>query len=155
MQNQQFLIGKFMGSRRIAMVGVSRTPGDFSRRLWKEFRFRGYDVVPVHPLQEEIDGVRAFHRLQEVTPAPDAALLMVGRENRRRALEDCLAAGITLVWVYGIGGRKEIGEELLSWAEAQNLHVVAGHCPFMFFPDTPLLHRIHRAVNKLTGSFPR
>ena len=39
----------FLASRRIALVGFSRNPKDFSRMLDQQLRERGYEVVPVHP----------------------------------------------------------------------------------------------------------
>ncbi|PYX41387.1 MAG: CoA-binding protein, partial [Acidobacteria bacterium] len=46
----------FLALRRIAMVGVSRDPEDFSRKLFREMCDRGYDMVPVNLVAEEIDG---------------------------------------------------------------------------------------------------
>jgi predicted CoA-binding protein len=40
---------EFLTSRRIALVGFSRSPKDFSRLLDREFRRLGIDVVQVHP----------------------------------------------------------------------------------------------------------
>ena len=50
------LIADFLAQRRFAMVGVSRNPGDFSRMLFREFLKRGYEVVPVHPDCQAMDG---------------------------------------------------------------------------------------------------
>jgi len=36
----------FLALKRIAMVGVSRDPKDFSRHLFREMYSRGYDMVP-------------------------------------------------------------------------------------------------------------
>ncbi len=42
-------IEDFLAQKRIAMVGVSRHPKDFSADLFQELRRRGYDMVPVNP----------------------------------------------------------------------------------------------------------
>ena len=42
-------IDSFLSCRRIAVVGVSRDPKDFSRAVLRELLKRGYDVVPVSP----------------------------------------------------------------------------------------------------------
>jgi predicted CoA-binding protein len=39
-------VQEFLASRRIALVGFSRNPRDFSRMLDAPFRARGYEVVP-------------------------------------------------------------------------------------------------------------
>lgn len=43
-------INDFLSHRRIALVGVSRNPQDFSRAVFRELATRGYEVVPVNPL---------------------------------------------------------------------------------------------------------
>ena len=42
-------IDDFLSRKRLALVGVSRNPQDFTRSMFREFRRRGYDVVPVNP----------------------------------------------------------------------------------------------------------
>ncbi len=42
-------IDGFLALKRVAMVGVSRDPRDFSRMLFREMKKRGYDMVPVNP----------------------------------------------------------------------------------------------------------
>ena len=66
----------FLAQRRIALVGISRRPSDMSRTLFRELRARGYDVVPVNPELLSVDGVPCLHRLQDVSPRVDGALLM-------------------------------------------------------------------------------
>src|SRR4029453_4560268 len=66
----------FLAQGRIALVGVSRDPRDLSRTLFRELRQRGYDVVPVHPTLESVDGVPFARGLQDVSPPADGALLM-------------------------------------------------------------------------------
>ena len=51
-------IDKFLSNHRIALVGVSRNPQDFSRAVFRELTARGYDVVPVNPLSlAEVSGI--------------------------------------------------------------------------------------------------
>jgi len=46
-------IQSFLDLKRLAVVGVSRNPTDFTRVLFREFRNRGYDAVPVNPAVRE------------------------------------------------------------------------------------------------------
>jgi predicted CoA-binding protein len=155
MQHESFLIEKFLKCKQIAMVGVSRDPRSFSRQVWGAFRSRGYDIRPVHPAGSEIDGVASVQHISELLPRPDCALIMVRQDAQRPLLEECLAAGIDLVWIYGIRGRRDVDEGLLKWCDSVNLKVIAGQCPFMFLPETPFYHRIHRGINRMFGWHPR
>src|SRR5579885_654854 len=55
-------IQDFLAQKRIAFVGVSRDPKDFSCSLFREFVKRGYDVVPVNPNASEVMGRQTFKR---------------------------------------------------------------------------------------------
>ena len=58
----------FLSQKRLAFVGVSRQPKDYSRALFREFGARGYDAVPVNPAIAEIEGCRCFARVQDIEP---------------------------------------------------------------------------------------
>src|SRR5256885_15710176 len=98
-------IQDFLGQKRFAIVGVSQSPKDFSRALFREFRERGYDPVPVNPAAREIEGQPCFPCLQEIQPPVDAVLLMTSPAVTDTVVRDCAEAGIKLVWMYRAGGR--------------------------------------------------
>ena len=52
------IINDFLAQKRIAMVGISREPRNFSVSLFQELCRRGYDMVPVNPNTPN-DGVRS------------------------------------------------------------------------------------------------
>jgi acyl-CoA synthetase (NDP forming) len=126
-------IDRFLACKRIAIAGVSRNPKDFTRSLFNEFRRRGYDVIPVTPHAAEIDGIPCASHVQDVAPAPDAVLLMTSAAVTPSVVQACAAAGVRRIWIY-----RDTGCEIPDGMQA-----VAGECPFMFFPNTGLIHRIH------------
>jgi len=148
-------IHDFLSRKRIAMIGVSRNPNDFSRSLFREFLARGYDVVPVHPNAGEVEGKACFSRPQNITPPVEGALLMTAPEVTDRVVEDCAEAGIQSVWMYRAAGAGAVSRGAVAFCEAKGIAVVAGECPFMFFPHNGLLHGLHGVVRKITGWYPR
>ncbi|MBI1739477.1 MAG: CoA-binding protein, partial [Candidatus Koribacter versatilis] len=59
MANQQGsleTIEDFLAQKRIAMAGISRDPANFSVKLFEELCRRGYDVVPVNPNLQAVQG---------------------------------------------------------------------------------------------------
>ena len=155
MSSQHELIERFLRAKRIALVGVSRNPADFSRTLWKELRSRSYDMVPVNTHQQDIDGIRCYRSLNAISPPVDAVLIMVGKTETANVITDCILAGVPLVWVYGVMGEKDIAPEVLSLANAAGLNLIAGQCPYMFLNNTAWFHGLHRFGWKLLGKFPR
>jgi predicted CoA-binding protein len=148
-------IDGFLALKRIAVVGVSRNPKEISYTLWQELRQRRYDAVPVNPAADTIDGVRCYASVRDIEPPVEGALVMTTAAVAEQVIEDCVAAGIDHVWLYGgLGGGATSGATVAA-AERHGLDAIAGHCPYMFLPGTPVFHGIHAVGKKLTGSYPK
>jgi uncharacterized protein len=148
------LIDEFLSIKRFAMIGVSRNKRDFSRRLFDELTVQGYDVIPVNPGAVAIEGKRCFRKIQEIEPRVSCALILTPRSITDRILLECADAGITLVWVYGISGAKDIGPDTLRIAEQHGIRIVPGYCPYMFMHDPAIIHQLHRFIWKAIGRYP-
>jgi predicted CoA-binding protein len=147
-------IDSFLARKRLAVVGVSRNPRDFTRSLFQELRRRGYDVAPVNPDATEMDGQRCYARVQDIAPPVEGALLMTSPAVTELVVRDCHAAGIHNIWMYRAAGAGAVSPAALAFCQSQGMSVVAGECPFMFLPDTPWFHRFHGFCRKLVGNYP-
>jgi predicted CoA-binding protein len=148
-------IDGFLALKRIAVVGVSRDPKEISYTLWQELRQRRYDAVPVNPAATEIDRVPCYASVRDIDPPVEGALIMTTAAVAEQVLEDCAAAGIHHVWLYGGMGGGATNRSTVAEAERLGLDAVAGHCPYMFLPGTPFFHGLHGLGKKLTGSYPK
>ncbi len=144
----------FLAQRRIALVGVSRDPKDFSRMLFREMCSRGYDMVPVNPAAGELENKTCLAHVQEINPPAEAALLMTAPRDTERVARDCVEAGIHRVWMFRGGGQGAVTPEAVSCCHLNDVRLVEGYCPFMFLPHTSFIHRVHRFLMKLVGSHP-
>ncbi len=135
----------FLASKRIAIAGVSRNPRDFSRMLFREFRSRGYDVVPVNPNLAEVEGVPCVATVAEISPAAEAALLLTPPAMNPRLSGECVEAGIRKIWIY----------RRAAQPAPEGVDLISGECPFMFLPRTGGIHRFHGFCRKLVGSYPK
>ena len=147
-------IEDFLAQKRIAIVGVSRDPKDFSTSLFREFVKRGYDVVPVNPKSTEVLGRPCFAHVHDVQPRPDAVLLMTTPEISEIVVKDCQQAGIRHIWMYRATGAGAVSPIAVEFCRQQGISVVAGECPFMFFPKNGF-HSIHGFIRKITGRYPK
>lgn len=148
-------IRQFLAHKRIAFVGLSRNPKDFSTSLFTELVRRGYDVVPVNPGAADILGHRCFPRVKDIQPAAEVALLMTTPPVTSAVVRDCANAGIQGVWMYRGGGAGAVSEEAIDFCRARNIDVIAGECPFMFLPAAGALHWVHGCIRKITGRYPK
>ncbi len=149
-------IDDFLALKRIAVIGVSRNPRDFTRMLFREFRKRGYDAVPVNPAVAEVDGIPCASSVEAVTPPPQGALLLTKPEITEKAVRECAAAHVSMVWMYRAVGAGAGSQEAAEFCRSHGISAVEGECPFMFFPHTGFLpHGLHGCIRKFTGSYPK
>jgi predicted CoA-binding protein len=148
-------IEDFLAQKRIAMIGVSRNPKDFSAVLFEELRKRGYDMVPVNPNASEVQGQISFARVQDIQPPVDGALLMTTAEVTDQVVSDCADAGIRRIWMYRAGGKGAVSEKAVAFCRERGIQVVPGQCPFMFLPSAGGIHKFHGFVRKITGRYPK
>jgi uncharacterized protein len=152
--SSMLMIQDFLGQKRLAVVGVSRQPKDFSLTLFRELRKRGYDAVPVNPQAEQIDEQPCFARLQDVHPSVDGALLMTSPSGTDVVVRDCAEAGVKRVWMYRASGAGAVSPDAIKYCEEHGIAVIPGECPFMFLPKGSWYHRFHGMLRKFTGSYP-
>jgi predicted CoA-binding protein len=147
-------IDDFLQQHRIAMVGVSRDPKDFSRSLFREMRKRGYDMVPVNLFAEELEGEECFRSLDRISPKVDAVLLMTPFWEAEGVVRQCAELGITSVWMYRAGKKGAGTQKAIDYCKEHGIRVVEG-CPLMFIRGTALIpHRAHGFILKLIGQYP-
>jgi len=148
-------VDDFLALKRIAVVGVSRNPKEISNTLWQELRQRRYDAIPVNPATTEIDGKQCYATVKDIDPPVEGALIMTTAAVAEQVIEDCAAAGVHHVWLYGGLGGGATSETTVAAAERHGLDTVSGHCPYMFLPGTPVFHKMHGFGKKVTGSYPK
>jgi predicted CoA-binding protein len=136
----------FLAQRRIAIVGVSHDPDDFSRQILREFREREYDVVPVNPGYHDIDRLDCYARVADIQPPVDGALLMTSPAVTDSVVRECVAAGIPRIWMY------RRSDPAVAFCESHGVAVVAGECPLMYLSETGWIHRLHGWLHHMGAS---
>jgi predicted CoA-binding protein len=147
-------IEDFLANKRLAVVGLSRNPKDFSHAVFRELSSRGYDLVPVNPFAKELAQKRCFARVQDIAPTVDGALLMTSPAETEQAVKDCAEAGIRRVWMHGGVGQGAVSQSAVEFCRQNNIRLVEGYCPLMFLRDEAYIHRAHRSILKLVGRYP-
>ena len=148
-------IKEFLGQKRLAIIGVSQNPQDFSRALFREFENRGYDVIPVNPGATEIEGHKCFAHVQDIQPPISTALLMTSPAVTEAVVRDCAEAGVQRVWMFRGGGTGAVSRNAIGFCDSNGITVIPGECPFMFLPSTVWFHRLHGWIRRIGGSYPR
>jgi predicted CoA-binding protein len=152
--NSMKSVEDFLHLKRLAVVGVSRQPADFSRSLFRELAERNYDVVPVNPNTNEIEGRQCYSTVRDIQPPVEGALLMTDPAVTEAAMQDCDSAHIRHVWMFRGGGRGSVSESAVAYGKSHGIEMVVGECPFMFLSNSGWFHHFHGFVRKITRSYP-
>ncbi len=67
-----------MKTERVVIVGASDNPGRYSHKALLLLSRHGHEVVPVHPLLAEIEGVKVVSDLSAITGKVDTVTMYVG-----------------------------------------------------------------------------
>jgi len=145
------VIDDFLAQRHLAFVGVSHDPKEFSAGVYRELKSHGYELTPVNPHAEEIDGDRCWSSICEIPEGIDGAIVMVPADRSAEVVQECIDRGIPRVWLHKGGGPSSVSEEAVALCRDHGIEVVDGACPMMFMEDATWFHRAHRWGRSVTG----
>lgn len=146
---------EFLAHEQVAVTGVSRTPGSHgSNVVYRRLKERGYDVYPVNPNAEEVEGDRCFPDLASIPGGVEAVVIGTRPDRARRTVEECERLGINLVWMHRSVGCGSVSEEATAYGREHGMTVIDGGCPLMFGPTADGGHRVMRWIFTLNRHVP-
>jgi predicted CoA-binding protein len=147
---------EFLAQKRVAVTGVSRTPGRHgSNAVYKRLRERGYDVFAVNPNADEVEGDRAYRDLHSIPGGVAAVVIGTRPEIADETVRECAELGIEHVWMHRGPGAGSVSKTAADFGRARGLTVIDGGCPCMFGPTADPGHKVMRALLTLTGNVPK
>lgn len=147
---------EFLDKKRIAVTGVSRTNQSHgSNSVFKRLRSTGYDVFPVNPNADEIDGAACYPDLASIPGGVEAVVIGTRPELADEAIRECVELGIQHVWMHRGPGKGSVSKTAANFGRSHGLHVIDGGCPLMFGPTADVVHKCFRPLLTLAGSVPR
>ena len=147
---------EFLSHKRVAVTGVSRTPGNHgSNVVYKRLRERGYEVFAVNPNASEVEGDPAFHDLHAIPGGVETVVIGTRPEIAEETMRECAELGIEYVWMHRGPGAGSVSKTAAKYGREHGIIVIDGGCPCMFGPTADFGHKAMRAVFTLTGNVPR
>lgn len=123
-EEQQRLIADFVNRRRWAVVGASQDRSKFGNRVFRNLRDAGYQVYAVNPKGGEVEGVQAYHALDDLPEPPEVIDLVVPPAVTNQVVKDAARLGISRVWMQP-GAESE---EAIAYCTSHGIQVVHGAC---------------------------
>ena len=141
------LIDDFISSKRIAVVGMSRSGKKFGNMASKELRAKGYEIFPVHPEAHEIDGLACYPDLKSLGGKVEAVWISVPPAKVPAVLEEAAQIGLKNIWLQQGAWSNEVQETI----DQLKLPVVSRKCILMYAPPVKSAHKFHRIIVGIFG----
>ena len=156
MQTIQEAAAEFLARKRIAVTGYSRHPQSHAGNyVFQRLKECGYDVFPVNPNADVIEGVACYHDLRSIPGGVEAVVIGTGPDHAEETMRECAALGIRHVWMHRSFGKGSVSKGAAEYGREQGIHVIAGGCPLMFAPVSDPGHQFMRVLCRMTGNLPR
>ncbi len=111
-------------AKTIAVVGASEKPWRDSHRIFLFLKQKGYHVLPVNPVYQEIDGVKCYPTLQSIGEHIDIVDVFRNPDAVGEVVKDAIAAHAKALWLQlGV-----VNIAAAQKAESAGMQVVMDHC---------------------------
>ncbi len=107
-------------SKVVAVVGASNNRQKFGNKAVRAFLRGGYEVVPIHPHETTIEGLRVYRSVLDVPGTIDMASFYVPPDIGEQVIEDVARKGIAEVWL-NPGAESDA---LIAKARALSIHPI-------------------------------
>ena len=96
----------------IALIGASNDRSKYGNKIYRDLRNKGYNVTPINPKEEKIEGDRAYSSIEEMKELPDIANFVVPPPVAIKIAQNITNLGIKHLWFQPGSESKELEEWL-------------------------------------------
>ncbi len=86
-------------SKVVAIIGASSNRQKFGNKAVRAFVRQGYTVVPIHPTESEVEGLKAYRSVLDVPGTIDMASFYVPPDIGLQVIETVATKQIPEVWL--------------------------------------------------------
>jgi predicted CoA-binding protein len=145
----------FLSQKNLAVVGVSRNGKAAANMIYKTLRDKGYQVYPINPQAETVEGDRCYPELKSLPSKPDGVFMMTRPEVTLQVVQECIDLGVRRVWMhenaFAGAANSSVSKEAVEMCQAYQMEVIAGGCPMMFLEFG---HKCMRWILGAMGKLP-
>ena len=135
----------FAKFNRFAVLGLSRNPKSFSRQACAFLKTEGYEIYPVNPNTDVIEGQACYNSVESL-PAVPAAIFFTPPRVTESLLPVCKDKGIINVWFQQGSADKAV----ITIADELGL-IYKNSCVFLHHPHAGFPHNFHRLIVRMLG----
>ncbi|MCK8061271.1 MULTISPECIES: CoA-binding protein [unclassified Fusibacter] len=126
------IVNEMLQLKSWAVVGATRTTAKFGYKIFDRLNRCGYQVVPVNPMYDEVNGIACKPSIKETTGI-EVVNVVVGPDKAYDLLDDLVDQGIKYVW-FQPGA---YNDKVIQKASSLDLKVVYGYCVLVELGELP------------------
>ena len=87
-----------MSENRIAVIGATHKRERYANKAIRAYRDAGFTVYPVHPREEEVEGIKVFKKVSDLPEEVETASLYIPPAAGMQIIEQIAQKGIKKVY---------------------------------------------------------
>ena len=144
-------IQKFLAPRKLAIAGASRNEKKFGGYVLKELKQKGFDLYPVNPHTNEIQGIKCYNSVTDLPGDVKNILIVTAKSKTESVVTESIDKGIEMIWMQQ-GAETDNAVEV---AQKAGIPVINKKCIMMFATPVNSIHGFHRLLTKVFGGYPK
>lgn len=144
-------IQRFLAPKKLAVAGASRNPKKFGGTVIKDLKERGFELFPVNPNAEEIQGLKCFKTVSELPANVKHLLILTPREKTLETVNLAVQNKMEMVWIQQMSETPEA----ITVLENAGIPFIQKKCIYMFADPVKGPHNFHRFLVKVFGRYPK
>lgn len=150
--NYEQKVSEFLNQKAIALAGVSRNPqGSVGNAIYKKFKDNGYNIFPVNPHAEMMEGDKCYPNLKSTPEKVDAVFIATSPAVATEIVKQSIEAGVKTIWFHRSMGNGSFSEEAAKLGEENGITVIRSGCPMMYISKVDPFHKMMRFFMKMFG----
>jgi len=147
-------IAHFLRGKRLVVAGVSRDKNQPANAVYRKLLSCGYEVCPVNPNANEVEGVPCFHDIASIPGPIDGVFAATHPRVAVDLVRQCHERDVRQLWFHRSFGQGSVSEEAVRDCKVQGIECIVGGCPMMYCAPVDPAHRCMRFWLRLRGRVP-
>ena len=93
------LIKDFLSQKNFAIIGSFKNESKYAFRILRKLKEKGYEVYPVNPHLDEVDGLKCYKSVSDIPFAVDVVNVVTPPKVTEKIVKECKDRGIYRIWL--------------------------------------------------------
>jgi len=148
-------VARFLATKRLAVAGVSRQPQQAANAIFRKIRSSGYEVYPINPQADQVEGVRCYADVASLPQPVDGIVVATHPDVAADVVRQCADRGVPRVWFHRSFGQGSVSDAAVRECASRGIECIVGGCPLMFCEPVDVAHTCMRWWLQRRGRVPR